>query len=235
MLNKIIATSALILATTFGFASAENYYTEISPAVPAIYNPDEIEVVEIFSYACPACNTFEPYFAKWAKEQDGVEDVAIIPLAAPGQGVWTLYAHAFYTLDSLNALDKGHQAFFDAIHKEKKRFINKEQIADFMATQGIDKDQFLKAWDSFSTVSALNRAANLINEQYKIPFTPAVVIDGRYLLSANEAAQRPGNQNPYEKLIITIDEVVQKVRDERDREKESNITKSNVDQEAEEQ
>lgn len=221
MLNKIIATSTLLLATTFGFAIAENYYSEITPAVPAIYNPEEIEVVEIFSYACPACSTFEPYFSKWAKEQEGVEDVAVIPLAAPGQGVWTLYAHAFYTLDSMNALDKGHQAFFNAIHKERKRFINKEQIADFMATQGIDKDQFLKTWDSFSTVSALNRGANLINEQYKIPFTPAVVIDGRYLLSANEAANRPGNQNPYEKLVITIDEVVQKVRDERDAKKAS--------------
>ena len=238
MLNKIkiIATSALFIAATFGSAIAENYYNEITPAVPSIYDPNDIEVVEIFSYACPACSTFEPYFSKWAKEQNDIEDVAVISLAAPGQGVWTLYAHAFYTLDSMGELDKGHQAFFDAIHKERKRFINKEQIADFMATEGIDKDQFLKAWDSFATVSALNRGANLINEQYRIPFTPAVVIDGRYLLSANEAANRPGNQNPYEKLIITIDEVVQKVRDERAAKSKSNdIDRNNVEEQAEEQ
>ena len=215
MIKKLMATSALILASTFGIASAQNYYQEIATPVPAIYDPNKIEVVEIFSYACPACNTFEPYISKWAESQKDVEDVSMIPLAAPGQGVWTLYAQVFYTLEAMNELDRGHQAFFDAVHKERKRFINEKQIADFMAEKGIDRDKFLKAWNGFSAKSSFNRGAELINAQYQIPFTPAIVVDGRYILSANDSQHRPGNQNAYEKLILTIDDVVQKVRDER--------------------
>lgn len=215
MIKKLITTSTLVLATMFGATSAQSLYQEITPAVPAIFDPNKIEVVEIFSYACPACNTFEPYISKWIEAQKEVDDIKVIPLAAPGQGVWTLYAQVFYTLEAMNELDRGHKAFFNAVHKEGKRFINQNQIADYMAQQGIDRDKFLKAWNGFSAKSSFNRGTELINSQYQVPFTPAIIVDGRYVLSANDAQSRPGNENPYEKLILTIDDVVQKVRDER--------------------
>lgn len=215
MLKKLITTTTLVLATLASTATAQNFYQNITPKVDAIYDPEKIEVVEIFSYACPACNTFEPFFAKWKDTQKEAADVEVISLAAPGQGVWMLYAQVFYTLESMNELERGHQAFFDAIHKQRKRFINEKQVADFMATQGIDKDKFLKAWNGFSTKSSFNRGIDLIANQYRVPFTPAVIVDGQYLLSASDAANRPGNGNAYEKFIITIDEVVNKVRNER--------------------
>lgn len=215
MLKKLITTTTFVLATLASTATAQNYYQQISPKVDAIYDPEKIEVVEIFSYACPACNTFEPYFAKWKETQKEVSDVEVISLAAPGQGVWTLYAQVFYTLESMNELERGHQAFFDAIHKERKRFINEKQIADFMATIGIDKDKFLKAWNGFSTKSSFNRGTDLIVNQYRVPFTPAVVVDGQYLVSAQDASGRAGNGNAYEKFIITIDETINKVRNDR--------------------
>ncbi len=215
MLKRLITTTTLVIATLASTAIAQNFYQNIIPKVDAVYNPEKIEVIEIFSYACPACNTFEPYFEKWKKSQKDVDDVEVISFAAPGQGLWTLYAQVFYTLESMNELERGHQAFFDAIHKDRKRFINEKQIADFMATQGIDKDQFLKAWNSFSTKSSFNRAADLIANQYRIPFTPAVVVNGEYLLSAQDAANRPGNGNAYEKFILTINDAIEKVRDER--------------------
>lgn len=215
MIKRLITTGAFIAASVLSMASAQNYYKELPNQVAPIFDPNKIEVVEIFSYACPACNTFEPYIAKWTESQKDTPDVEVIPLAAPGQGVWTLYAQVFYTLEAMNELDRGHQAFFDAVHKDRKRFINENQIADFMATQGIDKEKFLKAWNGFSAKSSFNRGAELINAQYQVPFTPAVIVDGKYLLSANDAQNRPGNQNAYEKLLITIDEVVDKVRTER--------------------
>ena len=223
MLKKFITTATLVLATITSTALAQNFYQNITPKVDAIYDPEKIEVVEIFSYACPACNTFEPFFAKWKESQKDISDVEVISLAAPGQGVWTLYAQVFYTLEAMNELERGHQAFFDAIHKDRKRFINEKQIADFMATQGIDKEKFLKAWNGFSTKSSFNRGTDLIVNQYRVPFTPAVVIDGQYILSASDAANRPGNGNAYEKFIITIDEVVNKVRAERQAQKPTSV------------
>lgn len=223
MLKKLITTTTLVLATMASTAMAQNFYQNLSPKVDPIYDPEKIEVVEIFSYACPACNTFEPFFAKWKETQKDVSDLEVISLAAPGQGVWTLYAQVFYTLESMNELERGHQAFFDAVHKDRKRFINEKQIADFMATQGIDKDKFLKAWNGFSTKSSFNRGTDLIVNQYRVPYTPAVVIDGQYVLSASDAANRPGNGNAYEKFIITIDEVVNKVRADRQAQKPTSV------------
>ncbi|UNM95152.1 thiol:disulfide interchange protein DsbA/DsbL [Ignatzschineria rhizosphaerae] len=223
MLKKLITTTTLVLATMASTAMAQNFYQNLSPKVDPIYDPEKIEVVEIFSYACPACNTFEPFFANWKETQKDVSDVEVISLAAPGQGVWTLYAQVFYTLESMNELERGHQAFFDAVHKDRKRFINEKQIADFMATQGIDKDKFLKAWNGFSTKSSFNRGTDLIVNQYRVPYTPAVVIDGQYVLSASDAANRPGNGNAYEKFIITIDEVVNKVRADRQAQKPTSV------------
>src|SRR5699024_4025704 len=161
MLKKLLATTTFVVSALVSTAVAQDYFQGITPKVDAIYNPEKIEVVEIFSYACPACNTIEPYFAKWKESQKDVADIEVISLAAPGQGVWTLYAQVFYTLESMNELDRGHQAFFDAIHKDRKRFINEKQIADFMETQGIDKEKFLKAWNSFSTKSSFNRGTEL--------------------------------------------------------------------------
>jgi len=215
MLKKLLATTTFVVSALVSTAVAQDYFQGITPKVDAIYNPEKIEVVEIFSYACPACNTFEPYFAKWKESQKDVADIEVISLAAPGQGVWTLYAQVFYTLESMNELDRGHQAFFDAIHKDRKRFINEKQIADFMETQGIDKEKFLKAWNSFSTKSSFNRGTELIVNQYRVPFTPAIVVNGEYLLSAQDASGRPGNGNAYEKFIMTIDDAVEKVRNER--------------------
>ncbi len=214
MFKKLLITSTLFIGSLLSFANAQTYET-ITPPVAPIYDPNKIEVVEIFSYACPACYTFEGYFAPWRESQKDVDDVEVITLASPGQALWSLYAQAFYALDAINELDRGHEAFFKAIHQDKQRFINEDQIADFMATQGIDKEQFLKAWNSFSAKSSFNRAADLIGNQYHVSFTPAVVVDGRYLLSASTANNRPGNENAYEKFILTIDDVVEKVRQER--------------------
>ncbi len=219
MLKKLLATTTFVVGTLASTAVAQDYFQAISPKVDAIYNPEKIEVVEIFSYACPACNTFEPYFVEWKESQKAAADVEVISLAAPGQGVWTLYAQVFYTLESMNELERGHQAFFNAIHKDRKRFINEKQIADFMATQGIDKEKFLKAWNSFSTKSSFNRGTDLIVNQYRVPFTPAIVVNGEYLLSAQDASGRPGNGNAYEKFIMTINDAVEKVRNERAAEK----------------
>ncbi|HIW06143.1 MAG TPA: hypothetical protein H9889_02285, partial [Candidatus Ignatzschineria merdigallinarum] len=75
--------------------------------------------------------------------------------------------------------------------------------------------KFLKAWNSFSTKSSFNRGTELIVNQYRVPFTPAIVVNGEYLLSAQDASGRPGNGNAYEKFIMTIDDAVEKVRNER--------------------
>ncbi len=214
MFKKLIMTGTLLVGSLIGAAQAQTYET-INPPVAPIYDPNKIEVVEIFSYACPACYMFEGYFEPWREAQKNVEDVEVITLASPGQALWTLYAQAFYTLEAMNELERGHEAFFKAIHEDKQRFINEKQIADFMATQGIDKEKFLKTWNGFSAKSSFNRAADLIGNQYRVNFTPAVVVDGRYLLSANSANSRPGNENAYEKLILAIDDVIEKVRQER--------------------
>lgn len=216
-LTKKMATLGLIAATAFGSAfAAGNYYNELPERVSPISGDDNvIEVIEVFSYACPACNDFEPYFHQWDEATKSDESIKTLRLAASGNGLWELYAKTFYALEAMNALDKGHQAFFDAIHKDRERFINEKQIAKFMGSIGIDEERFLKAWNSFSAKSSFNRANTLLMEQYRIPYTPVVIVDGRYTVDAQSAQARPEAVSPYEKIMLTVDELIHTIKAER--------------------
>lgn len=216
-LTKNLITVGFIAITSLGGAfAAGNYYKELPQRVAPISGDDDtIEVIEVFSYACPACNDFEPFFKQWNESLHDDSSVKTLRLAASGNGVWELYAKTFYALEAMNELERGHQAFFDVIHKERKRFINEKQIAKFMRSIGIDEERFLKAWSSFSAKSSFNRAQTLLSEQYRIPYTPVVIVDGQYTVDAQSASTRPEPVSPYQKLILTVDELVHSIKAER--------------------
>ena len=54
-------------------------------------------------------------------------------------------------------------------------YTNPEQIADFMAANGIDRKQWLDTYNSFSVAARANRAGQ-IWRAYKIDGTPMVAV-----------------------------------------------------------
>jgi thiol:disulfide interchange protein DsbA len=55
-------------------------------------------------------------------------------------------------------------------------------ISDFVATKGVDKAKFSSAYNSFSLMSKVTRAKQMIRS-YGIAGTPTLVVDGKYLIT----------------------------------------------------
>ena len=61
---------------------------------------------------------------------------------------------------------------------------DEEKIAAWYANYGVTKDQFLGAMRSFGVNVKVNRATEQMQKS-KVPSTPAIVVNGRYLVRGN--------------------------------------------------
>ena len=151
-------------------------YDKIEPA-PPVGSGDQVEVLEFFMYTCPHCKNLDPSLQEWRKKLPGNVQFHHVP--AMFGGVANLHAKTFYALEVLGEEGKVHQAFFDAIHEQKKRLRTPQEIEAFLAGQGVDVDRFREAMNSFAVQTKTNRAAALMR-RYGIRAVPTLVVDGRY-------------------------------------------------------
>ncbi len=158
------------------FEASKDYLPLDKPA-PVEAPSGKIEVVEFFWYNCPHCNAFEPALEAWVKRLP--KDVVIrrVPVAfnSAYQGQQRLY----YTLEAMGLVDKLHAKVFAAIHVERKRLEQPDVIADWIATQGVDRAKFMEQFNSFTVASKTTRAGQL-TAAYKVEGVPALGVAGRF-------------------------------------------------------
>lgn len=168
-------------------------------------NPNKIEVTEVFWYGCGHCFHFEPLIHQWAGEQKA--DVDFQPSPAMWNNTMEVHARAFYTASALGVLDKLHQPLFNALNLENKRLNDENSLADLFVSHGVEREKFLKTFNSFGVTSQVKQA-NARARSYKITGTPEMVVDGKYRISSKLA----GSQ---ENMLKVADFLIQKIRSER--------------------
>jgi thiol:disulfide interchange protein DsbA len=94
-----------------------------------------------------------------------------------------------------------------AMHKENKRLMTENEIADWVASQGIDRNTFLATYRSFAVVSKA-RAARQMADAYRIDGVPTIVMQGRYVTSPSIAGTKA-------KAIAVMDHLEQKIRNDK--------------------
>lgn len=151
--------------------------------------PDKVEVVEVFSYACPHCFTFLPYMEKYAKIKP--DYVAVRHMPAVFRSSWIAPARAFYTAQVLGIEKQIHRAIFEAIHVDKQPMSTREDVTKFFETHGVSKKDFDKAYDSFA-VETLMRKSQVMQQRYGIRGTPSVIVNGKYRVSGTLAGPPEG-------------------------------------------
>jgi thiol:disulfide interchange protein DsbA len=187
-MKKLIHFISLSLLLSVGglvnnLALAEDGYNIISPAQPT-QTGDKIEVLEVFWYACPHCYDFEPYVKEWLTKLP--DDVTFRRMPGIFRKNWIPHAKAFYTAEKLNVLDKIHSPLFDAIHKEKKNIHDDAAMKKFFVKHGVDKDEFSKVYDSEEIKTKANQAF-IMGQRYKITGVPAIIVNGKYMISGSTA------------------------------------------------
>lgn len=146
-------------------------------------DPSKVEVLELFSYGCPHCNSFEPDLNQWRKTKPSNVYFTRVPVSF-GRQVWQTYSQAYYTAEILGVLDKTHTAFFKAIHSEKKKLGDEKSVRQFFMDNGISGDDFESIFNSFAVDTKLRRADNVLT-YYSANSVPTMIVNGKYRVDSS--------------------------------------------------
>ena len=204
-MRNLILSAALVTASLFGMTAqaadvpleAGKTYVELANPVPVAV-PGKIEVVELFWYGCPHCYAFEPTINPWAEKLP--KDVNFRRIPAMFGGPWDAHGQLFLTLEAMGVEHKVHAAVFNAIQKEGKRLTDKDEMADFLATQGVEKAKFLQTFDSFAIKGKIAKAKDLA-KKYEISGVPTMIVDGKYRFDLGTAGGPEQALNVADQLI----------------------------------
>ncbi|GLX89622.1 thiol:disulfide interchange protein DsbA/DsbL [Pseudomonas weihenstephanensis] len=204
-MRNLILSAALVSASLFGMSAqaadvplvAGETYVELSNPVP-VAEPGKIEVVELFWYGCPHCYSFEPVINPWAEKLPA--DVHFVRIPAMFGGPWDAHGQMFLTLEAMGVENKVHSAVFNAIQKDRKPLTKPEEMAEFLATQGVDKDKFLATFDSFAIKGQIVKAKELA-KKYEVSGVPTMIVDGKYRFDLGTAGSPEQALNVADQLI----------------------------------
>lgn len=204
-MRNLILSAALVSASLFGMSAqaadvplvAGETYVELSNPVP-VAQPGKIEVVELFWYGCPHCYSFEPVINPWAEKLPA--DVHFVRIPAMFGGPWDAHGQMFLTLEAMGVENKVHSAVFNAIQKDRKPLTKPDEMADFLATQGVDKDKFLATFNSFAIKGQIVQAKELA-KKYEVSGVPTMIVDGKYRFDLGTAGGPEQALNVADQLI----------------------------------
>jgi thiol:disulfide interchange protein DsbA len=172
-------------------------YFRIDPAQPKLTDTDKIEVVEAFSYGCPACNAYHATMNQLVKELPSNAVAAFLPASFMPQENWVTLQRAYLTAQALGVADKANDAMYSAVWgtkelsaenangdglKPKDALPTIEDIAKVYAKFGADPKEFVGVANSFTINTKMKRADELM-KAYGVEGTPTLIIDGKYRVS----------------------------------------------------
>src|SRR5579862_4958077 len=93
-----------------------NYFLIIPPR-PSTLPHAKVEVTEVFSYACPACNQFIPTMHRLVESLPANAVVDYLPASFNPSEDWPMFQLAFCTAQVLGIDSQTHDAMYEAVWK----------------------------------------------------------------------------------------------------------------------
>lgn len=208
MLKRIVSLATLALLTLAVIPAQAQPYQEGEhyqrlPVPVKTGDPDQVEVVEVFSYGCIHCKTFEAYLTPWKQNQPEYVDFARVP-ATFGEAYTTL-AQLYYTAEALGVTDQVHRPLFQAIHDRGVNVLDLDLAAElFEEEAGVAPEQFRQVFNSFSVRGRVQQAQARM-DVYRVRGTPEIIVDGLYRVDARMAG---GHQE----MLDVVDHLVEQRR-----------------------
>lgn len=197
-LQRRTLTTALLLAPLVARAQGDAGYTTLRQELPVEAAPGKIEVAEFFWYGCIHCYNLEPLLEGWIPKLP--QDVQFRRVPAVFNERWAFDASIYYAFESLGLVEKLHRPFFDAIHKDRLKTDNPAALTEWFTKNGVDPKKFDATMKSFGVQSRVKRATQ-ITAASRIEGTPALMVHGRYTVSAEQGRTREGLLATAERLI----------------------------------
>jgi thiol:disulfide interchange protein DsbA len=198
-LGVLAAAIAMPAHGAGGWTEGVNYFL-IQPARTPSVPPGKIEVTEVFSYACPACNIFQPTMHKLKQSMPANVVVDYLPAAFNSAEDWPMFQLAYVTAQLLGVDQQTHDAMFDAVWKGgdlsitdsatralKTRMPTIEDAARFYNQRaGVPVEKFIATSKSFSADLKV-RTDDDLTAGYKVDRTPTIIVNGKYRLHVESA------------------------------------------------
>ena len=193
---------SLILVLTLLLASALPVHAQPAPALPGLtegveYNaieggkpfqpqaPGKIEVVEVFSYSCPHCALMQPKLEAWQATLPKSVVVSYMHAAFHPEDPFML---GYLAADAAKAVPLTHHRMFAAVHEKNelpKNATLQQVTAFYLRSPGVNAKAFNAALADKATLGRKMLATRDFQMLSKLPGTPALVVDGRYLVLGN--------------------------------------------------
>lgn len=168
-------------------------YVRLTPAQHTTVPPGKVEVLEVFSYGCPACNTFQPVMARLAHALPPNAQIALLPAAFNTAEDWPMLQRAYFAAAVLGIAARSHQRMFDAVWKSGELAVSdpvtqrlksplpsiEDAARAYARWTGVKPEAFLAAARSFA-VDAKMRAADAQIHDMQVPSTPCLIVNGSY-------------------------------------------------------
>lgn len=163
-----------------------------------------ITVTELFSYGCHACNDFEPYMQNWKSKQASDVKLNRIPVGF-GRAAWQLLAKGYVIAEIMGIEEENHLPLMNAIWRDRRQMRTLDDIANFYAEQGADKEKFLALDGSFMLDMRQKQNDDKL-VIYAPRGTPTMVVNGRYKVQTGQSVPS------YDVMLSVVDYLVQKER-----------------------
>lgn len=199
MFARILLAAALLLPAA---AAAQlrwqegRHYVKV-PVIEIAQAPEgKIAITEVFSYACPACNSVRPRVRELEAALPADTALTLLPAGFNPANGWPMFQRAFLTAQSLGLAQANHERFFAEIWdtgtfpfidpstgRPRRPLPTIEDAARFYAKGGaVTEAAFLRKAASPEIDAAVQRAEEAI-ERWRVPGTPSFVVNGRYLVN----------------------------------------------------
>lgn len=216
-----IAAALLVGACTLGSAHAQapaasweagKQYFLIDPPQPTS-SGDKIEVTEVFSYGCPACNFAAATIDKLAKSLPPNAVMTYVPASFNPAEDWPLFQRTFYAAQALGLADKSHAAMYDAVWKTKELATTNpdgrglknpqpslDEVAAFFTRFGVKAEDFVATANSFAVNTKMKRADAYVKAT-GVESTPTLIVAGKYRFNVQTAGGLE-NVDPLVRFLI---------------------------------
>jgi protein dithiol oxidoreductase (disulfide-forming) len=199
----ILMAMMLVMAATVqaepAWIEGEQYFL-VNPPQPTSVTGGKVELVEVFSYACPACNHFYPAINKLRAALPAGVKWRFLPASWHPEEDWKVFQRAYFAASELGIADRLHDHMFDAVWKSgelatmdaggtrlKSPLPSLAEVARYYEQAAkLKPGSFLEQAHSFS-VDAKMREADSQIIAYQADSTPTLIINGKYRLTPRSA------------------------------------------------
>jgi thiol:disulfide interchange protein DsbA len=168
-------------------------YERINPVQHTTVPAGKIEVLEVFSYGCPACNQFQPVIEQLKNQLPANAQMAFLHASFKPEESWPVFQRAYFAAQSLGIAEKAHQGIYDAVWKTgeigivdpnsgglKRQQPTINDVAKcYERLTGVKRAAFLGVANS-AAIDAKMRQADAQIGAMRVPGTPCIVINGKY-------------------------------------------------------